>query len=101
MQYGGKKKKQPSIGDFVSGTSSYVTLISVFIGVCRGILDWLAFMSYPIVIIDAEQGTYFSPFSSKVGNYTNVIKCFYTIEECLAWREKVGVHLQRAQKGDT
>lgn len=75
-----EEKAARILGHLVSGTSACVSLVSVLICVHRGVIDGLAFVSCSIVVIDAEQGVYSSPLASKVGNYANVIKCwFHTI----------------------
>lgn len=63
-----------------SGASSWVTVISVFICICGGLIDGLTFILCYTIVIGAEQGIHSSPFVSKLGNYANHIKCWlYTI----------------------
>lgn len=63
-----------------SGTIICMTLASVSICVCEGLIDGLAFISCYTVVIDAEKDVHSSPLVSKFGNYVNAIKCWlYTM----------------------
>lgn len=45
-----------------SGASSWVTVISVFICICGGLIDGLTFILCYTIVIGAEQGIHSSPF---------------------------------------